>query len=413
MSLSPDQHWLLSPAAEPHLESAKQQLDANENILKIVQRLRKSLSPTQSALIMEQAQLRLRAREKFPHAHRMFLTTRGYEQATSDLLAQYKAGLLPPGQRLLDLCCGIGGDLAGFAQFHDSTGVDLDPLLCKYAQRNAQLRSPAPVTVDCQSALDVSWEGYDLVHVDPDRRVEQQRTTDCRFMQPPLQHLLAKAGRQPLVVKLAPATRLPDELKPLAHRQWLGDRRECKQQLVWFNLAGRQPAGRKSATLVQGDGQSITIAQSPRSTPSPPRHLAGPLEAGSLLFEPHAVVLAARLVDSLAAEYGLERVTPGVAYLSGTEPIPSPLLVAFRVLSVVPAEARQVAAELRALDAGVMEWKKRGVDLQLYEELQRIRPRGTRPLTALLLPHRDRYLCVIAERLERPSKPTSNPAIPG
>ncbi|MFO0262240.1 MAG: SAM-dependent methyltransferase, partial [Planctomycetota bacterium] len=116
MSLTSDQLWLLSSAAESHLALAQKQLAANENILKIVQRLRKSLPPAQSALTMELAQLRLRAVEKFPLAEKMFLTTRGYEQATSGLLAEYKAQLLPRGQRLLDLCCGIGGDLAGFSR---------------------------------------------------------------------------------------------------------------------------------------------------------------------------------------------------------------------------------------------------------------------------------------------------------
>ncbi|MFN9344660.1 MAG: hypothetical protein ACK6DB_19005, partial [Planctomycetota bacterium] len=61
MSLTPDQLWLLSSAAESYLALAQKQLAANENILKIVQRLRKSLPPAQSALTMELAQLRLRA----------------------------------------------------------------------------------------------------------------------------------------------------------------------------------------------------------------------------------------------------------------------------------------------------------------------------------------------------------------
>lgn len=413
MSLTSDQLWLLSSAAESHLALAQKQLAANENILKIVQRLRKSLPPAQTALTMELAQLRLRAVEKFPLAEKMFLTTRGYEQATSGLLAEYKAQLLPRGQRLLDLCCGIGGDLAGFSRLHDCTGVDLDPLLCRYAQRNSELQSPATVQVHCQSALDISWDGFDLVHVDPDRRLEQQRTTDCRFIQPSLAQLLAKAGSKPIVIKLAPATRIPDELKPMVHRQWLGERRECKQQLAWFNTGGRMPLGRKSATLVLGNGNSATIGQTRLRGPVGPRHLAGPPEPGSLLFEPHAVVLAARLVDSLAAEYDLMRISPGVAYLSGSIPVHSPLLAGFRVLSVCPAEPRQVAAELRSLDAGWMEWKKRNIDLQLYEDLQKIRPRGNRPLTAILLPQDGRSLCVIAERLERPPSPNSSPEAAG
>jgi hypothetical protein len=413
VSLSSDQLWLLSTAAETHLGLAWQQLAENQNILKIVQRLRKTLSPTQAALTMELAQLRLRAKDKFGLAEQMFLTTRGYEQSTSDLLAAYKAQLLPPGQRLLDLCCGIGGDLSGFARTHEATGIDLDPLLCEYARRNAALRSTTPVQVQCQSAVEVSWAGYDFIHVDPDRRSEQHRTTDCRFIQPPLSQLLAKAGEIPLVIKLAPATRLPDELKPLAHRQWLGEHRECKQQLVWLNTRGRQPLGRKSATLVLKDGTSVTVTQTRFDGAVALRHLNAPPEPGSVILEPHAVVLAARLVDSLAADFGLKRVTPGLAYLSGEHPVDSPLLSSFRILSVCPAETRQVTGELRALGAGVMEWKKRGVELQLFEELQRIRTKGDRPLVALLLPHEERNLCLIAERIARQPRPNSNPAIGG
>lgn len=409
MSLNSDQLWLLSPAADPHLEFARSELARNGNLLKILERLRKSISPTQAAMTIELAQLRLRAQEKFPFAHQMFLTTRGLEQATSAQLAAYKAEQLPAGRRILDLCSGIGGDLAGFARLHESTGVDLDPLLCQYAQRNAELAPGARARVLCQSALETSWEGYDLVHIDPDRRVNQ-RSTDHRFIQPTLAQVLEQAGKVPVVIKLAPGMRLPDGLKPLAHRQWLGERRECKQLLVWLNTGGRKPLGRKSATVVLGDGTSCSVVQSRRKEANAPHHRPAPPEPGSYFYEPHAAVLAARLVDSLASEFDLERATRGVAYLCGPEPIDSPLLSGFRVLSVAPAEKRILATELRLQDAGVVEWKKRGVHLQLYESLRQIRTAGKRPLTALLMPHRNKFICVIAERLERPQSPTPNSA---
>ncbi len=379
------------------------ELAAQTHLLKLVQRLRKELTPSQAAQVLELAQLRLRAVEKFPAAEKMFFTTRGYEQSSSARLANYKSNLLPAGSRILDLCCGIGGDLAGFNRAHFAEGVDLDPLLCAYAQRNASLTAnpsdsaePTPA-VRCEDAISCSWTGYDLVHIDPDRRVEH-RTTSPRFMQPPLEQILSKAENLRLAVKLAPATRLPDHVKPAVHRQWLGERRECKQQVIWAG-SGDHPAGRKSATLVLEDGNSVSVYQSTVPSRNAPRHCSQRNDLGAYLFEPHAVVQAARLVDSLASEHDLKRVAEGIAYLTGSVPISSPLLAGFRILAILPAEIRQVTAELKRLNAGSMEWKKRGVDLHLYESFRKIRTQGSQPLVAVLTPLAGHLSCLLAERI--------------
>ncbi len=401
--LTPEQEWLLSSDAESHLDFAARELTAQTNLLKLVQRLRKELTPSQAAQVLELAQLRLRAVEKFPSARNMFFTTRGYEQSSSERLAIFKSSQLPDGSRILDLCCGIGGDLSGFSRSHDAEGVDLDPLLCAYAQRNANLmaeRAGQAVTmpiVRCQDALSSSWTGFDLVHIDPDRRVEH-RTTSPRFIQPSLDQILEKAGDLPLAIKLAPATKLPDHLKASVHRQWLGERRECKQQMIWVR-AGNLPFGRKSATLVLDNGTSVSIGQSTIASRNAPLHCRQRTDLGAYLYEPHSVVLAARLVDSLAAEHDLFRVADGIAYLTGAALIASPLLAGFRILATLPAEVRQVTAELKRLDAGPMEWKKRGVDLDLYENFRRIRTKGSKPLVAILTPLAGQFTCLLAERI--------------
>lgn len=397
MSLAPEHQWLLSPEADPYLVQTTRDLRANTNILKIVQRLRKTLTPNISAVVLELAQLRLRAGVKFTQADRMFLTTKGYEQASSERIAKYKSSLLPAGSRVLDLCSGIGGDLTGFCLRHHATAVDLDPLLCQYALRNASLTAAQTPQVICDNVLQQNWAGYDLLHIDPDRR-HQQRTTDPRFIRPTLKQILEKATEGPLAIKLAPATRLPPELKPLFHREWIGEGRECKQQVVWARFAPRT-TGRKSATLVRDDGHVISLQQSKARSSSIPPHCGSASDLGPIIYEPHAVVLGARLVDSLAADNQLKRIAPGIAYLTGEQVRGSPLLAGFRVITVKAAEVRQVNATLKGLDAGTMEWKKRGVDQSLYESLRKIRTKGKRPLTALVMPLANQMVCVICERL--------------
>lgn len=397
MSLTPEHQWLLSPEAAPILEVAARDLKDNVNILKIVQKLRKQLRPSFAAVALELAQLRLRATNKFSRAYGMFFTTRGYEQSTSERIATYKSNLLPADSRVLDLCCGIGGDLAGFASRQATTGYDLDPLMCEYARRNATLAQRGTFDVRCVDALEAPWSGFDLIHIDPDRRHEQ-RTTDPRFIRPTLKQILERSADQSLAIKLAPATKLPNELKPFFHREWIGEGRECKQQVAWRNFDYRKP-GRKSATLIREDGSVFSIYQFSISARNIPSHCRDVGDLGAFIYEPHSVVLAARLADSLANENGLRRVAPGIAYLTGTLDAPSPLLAAFRVLSIKPAEIRQVAAELKSLDAGIMEWKKRGVDLSLYETLKKIRTKGSRPLTGIVTPIGDQIACIICERI--------------
>ena len=57
------------------------------------------------------AQLRRRARDKFSLADRMFFDREGLEMASRQEIARYRAWRLRYCEVILDLCCGIGGDL--------------------------------------------------------------------------------------------------------------------------------------------------------------------------------------------------------------------------------------------------------------------------------------------------------------
>src|SRR3954451_5476204 len=124
-----DYEWLTGNEAGSVLE----ELAAEQTPLHtVVAQLRKRFTQTQTHLLLEQADLRRRAAEKFDQAQRMLFTPVGLEQATDEWVARYKAsrfahvgdflrnshrgvGDTPlhaaPPTTIGDLCCGIGGDL--------------------------------------------------------------------------------------------------------------------------------------------------------------------------------------------------------------------------------------------------------------------------------------------------------------
>ena len=140
--------------------------------MRITKSLRKKTTPVRSAIILELAQLRIKARKKFPFADEMFLTRRGYEQSTGALIATYKAQRFANFERIVDICCGIGGDLMFLARRQvdcETIGVDNDPLVCLFAQQNlsaAKVSGHADVVESDFNEYDLS--SFAAVHVDPD-----------------------------------------------------------------------------------------------------------------------------------------------------------------------------------------------------------------------------------------------------
>ena len=107
--------WLTSNSAAEYLSTAISHFEKNINPLKTAKLLRKSLPPARAAIVMEQAQLRIRARKKFELADQMFFTGRSLEQSTSQRISRYKAQRFSHCDSVIDICCGIGGDLISLA----------------------------------------------------------------------------------------------------------------------------------------------------------------------------------------------------------------------------------------------------------------------------------------------------------
>src|SRR5438309_11652058 len=83
-----DYRWLVSDAANPWLTMAREESSnlnrthAGSVLVKLTSQLRKDLTAERAHLVIEQTELRQRAREKFTLAEQMFFTRQGLEQAT-------------------------------------------------------------------------------------------------------------------------------------------------------------------------------------------------------------------------------------------------------------------------------------------------------------------------------------------
>jgi len=65
-SSAEDYRWLISDEAAPFLSETQIAIEEQINALSIAKKLRKRISPERSALVMEQAQLRIKGSSRIP-----------------------------------------------------------------------------------------------------------------------------------------------------------------------------------------------------------------------------------------------------------------------------------------------------------------------------------------------------------
>jgi methylase of polypeptide subunit release factors len=135
---------LRTPDGERVLAEVAERGGADERtLLATLTALRERYDAGLVSAALTQVRLRDRARAKFgADADRMFFTPDGVEQATRADVATRHAGRFAAAgaERLLDLCCGIGGDLVAAARAGLTvTGVDRDPVTAEVARANAEV----------------------------------------------------------------------------------------------------------------------------------------------------------------------------------------------------------------------------------------------------------------------------------
>ncbi|REK12469.1 MAG: SAM-dependent methyltransferase, partial [Planctomycetota bacterium] len=369
--------WLTSPDAARWLNLAAESTD---DVTTLAKHLRRDLSAEQTHLVLEQVPLRKRAREKFAAADAMFFTAKGLEQATDEIVADYKSRRFAEARRVFDLCTGIGGDLLALAGKSETVGFDRDPFCAELAAANARLlpRSAGAVEVRAADVAEADLSQCDAWHIDPDRRPQGKRTTRASGYEPSADGVDRLLAVNPhAAIKVAPAAELPRRWTEKAELEWISRGGQCRQLVAWFGrLAGEGSSHR--ATVLGSEGAARSLAGIPGDEVPVAREIA------RYVYEPDAAVLAAKLTAALAAEHAFAAVAPGVPYWTASQQIDDPMLACFEVEEVLPLDVKKLKALVRDADLGSLEIKVRGVDVDPADLRKRLRPTGERPATLLL-----------------------------
>jgi hypothetical protein len=391
-----DYRWLISDAAAPWLALAT---DAGDPLPARAKRLRRDLTPSQTHLVLEQAELRRRATAKFSLAARMFFTPRSLQQATSECVGEWKserlcslaAGSSSP--FWADLCCGMGGDLLSMARNHPTVGVERDEILAILAQANLAECGLSASVVRCRDVREASPAEFSAWHIDPDRRTARGRIAQPALAEPGIEVIDKLLSSNPQgAVKLAPAARAPESWTRQCELEWISERGECKQQVAWFGSLARNPA-RRLATILNADRAPRSVVE--KHGIRPPVQSA----VGRYVYEPDAAVLAAGLAGELAAEHELTALGSEVGYLTGDREICDFALAVFEVVETAPFDRKRLKAMLRARGVGRPEVKTRGIQIDVHHLQREVRGNGDEPGVILITPIAEKVTAIVARRI--------------
>lgn len=346
---------------------------------------------------LAQAGLRERAAEKFGVlAEQLLFTPDGLEQSSRVEVADHRAARFAPVATgpvvdgpVLDLCCGIGADALALQRAGLTVlAVDRDPQTARYARANlASGGTGVPAAVAIANAESVAWKRAPAVFIDPARRTGRGRTFDPSAFSPSLSFVLeVLAGSEFAAAKLAPG--LDHELVPPGvEAEWVSFGGGVKEAVLWS--AGFSTGVTRRATLLPHGAQltdTDPVADDVRGI-------------GAYLYEPDGAVIRAGLVQQAAAVIGGWRIDEHLAYLSCDAEVATPLARGYRVLDVLPYSVKRLKAELRRRQVGIVEIKKRGVDIDPALLRHELKPVGPNTLTVLLARVGRERLAILADRL--------------
>ncbi len=348
--------------------------------------LRREFDPHIASQAVQQIRLRHRAKQKFSRAERMWFTPEGLEQSSSEVVAAYHASRFPEEELVVDAGCGIGGDLIALGERGETVGVERDALRIRFARRNVEVYG---VDSRCHllhaDLLRLRLEEAPFLFLDPARRMENKRSSSPDQWQPDwatVSHLAKSV--QGALVKTTPAL-ATSYIPPDAEREYISVDRECRELLLAF---GECRQGSPISALIVPEKARLTSAGSP----APPVHT--PMD---WIYDPDPAVVAAHLLPELAEILDGYLLHPKIAYLTSANLVPTPFAHAYRVLEHFAYSRKKLFERLRALKAGSITVKKRGVAVEPEQLARNWRPAGDRAVTVLLYRTDSGVTAVLAE----------------
>ena len=385
---------LLTPAGLDLLNSLGP-VSSSDAVARTVSTLRGAgHSPDLVSAVVTQARLRERARSKFgDFAGRMLFTRAGLEQATRLSVAAHHAGRFRRAgiEYVADRGCCRGVVALALASLGIRVdAVDADEVTAALATVNLAPFG-ADVTVRHGLAQEQDLTGVDAVWLDPARRevggTGRARTDDWS---PPLEWVFELTGRMPGGVKLGPGLdrdRIPDGYEA----QWVSADGSTIELVLWSGALARDGVTR-SALILRGQ-HAVELTAPADSEDEPVRTL------GQFIHEPDGAVIRARLIGQVARSLRAGMLAEKIAYLTGDEAVTSPFVQSFRVREVLPADTKKLARALKERGIGILEIKKRGVDVDPAAFRQSLKLKGEESATLIMTRIAGSRVAILADRV--------------
>jgi len=331
-----------------------------------------------AAAALTTVQLRVRAVPKFgADAVRMYFTPDALEQATRKRVADHRAARLAAAAptSVIDLGCGIGGDLVALARAGLTTaGVDLDPVRVEMAGANL-IALGLPGAVQVADATTIDTAGFGVAFVDPARRTGAGRSFNVEDWVPSWSFVTSLL-RRPAAVKLAPG--IPHDLVPdRVEAEWVSDAGEVKEAVLWSDYLA---TCRRRATVI-GSGGLASLEDSDDPYDGRDRPVR---DLGRFLYEPDGAVIRAGLVTAVAAGVDGGLIDEHIAYVTSDAAFHTPFAHGYEVLEVLPYREKLLKAALRERSVGALTIKKRGVDVVPEQLRKRLQLSGDNEATLVL-----------------------------
>lgn len=341
--------------------------------------------------------LRRRATQKFTRGQDMFFTREQLEQASSEIVADYRAQRFAQAgfEEVHDACCGIGSDSMALARAGLKVyATDKEPSAVHFAGINAEVNEAEGIEfreADCVEEI----PGEGPIFLDPSRRRGTRRIMSPDDWSPP-PDAVAKLleGRPGAGLKLSPAVSIdillekfpePDEIEVISLYG------EGKETVFWYGALAQNPGVRRATVLPAGE--SFTGAENGKATVG---------EIASYLYDPDAALTTSGLLAAFAEQHGLKVLDPEIGYLTGGKKVISPFLDAFEVLTWEALDPRKMRAKMREFKVGRIDIRKRGIAERPATLQSRFLPKayGERALTLIAARVGDRHLGILADRIE-------------
>ncbi len=354
--------------------------------------LRRAYPAHEAAALAEQVTLRHRAIEKLGPGTSLLLTREGLEMMTPPAVAARRAARLATlDLPVLDLTCGLGGDLLAVVNALKTGPEVLSPPRPRSRERGSGGEGRAcGLEKDAATAILASANvgraavvRGDAAHppfavdgsaviLDPSRRSSAGRRFDPAAFSPNWDTCLGLlAEAQAGVLKASPG--LDHAHIPVhAEAEFVQLGRSMRECAIWTG-AGVKPGLRRAVLLPAG----IEL------TSEAPEAAGGPVESGAFVFDPESCVTRAGLVRHLAHIVDARMMDPQVAYLTADIPAYHPMSACFEVLEVVPFSIARLRTALRTGHWRPVDIRRRAFPIEPTELLRLLGRFDGDPVTLL------------------------------